>query len=162
MVVEGKTPAVTTDIHEYPDVKRRLEAAGYRPRIVPGFKKEGEIETYVRDRPDLGNRWIHVQVVRSGNRVEVYAHTEPSAEGDPLGHAAGVVTGDANYGAGARILRGDLRAAKRLMNSPCYAEAQGRGERVGTGSCSICGNAIWSAESLARGIGSWCFRNRRT
>jgi len=162
MVVEGKTPAVTTDADEYPDVRRRLEVAGYRPRIVPGFKKEGEKEPYVRDRPDLGNRWIHVQVVRNGKRIEIYAHTEPSAEKDPLAHAAGVVTGDANYGAGARILRGDLRAARRLMNSSHYSETQGRGESIGTGSCSICGNAIWSPESLARGIGSWCYRNRRT
>jgi len=29
------------------------------------------------------------------------------------------------------------------------------------GACSICGHAIWSRISLARGIGSWCYAHKR-
>jgi len=161
MVAEGRTPAVTVSSKEYPKVRKELEVAGYRQRVIPGFTKEGEVETYVRERPDLGNRWNHVQVVARGGRREIYAHTEASAESAPVAHATGVVTGDANYGAGSRMLKGDLRAARKLMKSTHYRAAEQQGSRLGIGMCSICGNAIWSPVSLGRGIGSWCFRNRR-
>ncbi len=160
MVLEGKTPAWEGATSEWRAREAELRAAGYRDHPTLRFEKEGEVKALVKELP--GARWNHVQVVREGRRCKVYAHTEPHAETDPLTHLYCALTEEGvNFGAGASMMRSDMRNARRYMQLGAYRESVRSGAPRGMGMCSICGHAIWSAVSLARGIGSWCYADKR-
>ena len=104
MVLEGKTPAWEGTANEWRTRQAELREAGYRDHPTLRFQKEGEVKALVKDLP--GGRWNHVQVVQEGNRYEVYAHTEPHAEKDPLTHLYCALTEEGvNFGAGASMAR---------------------------------------------------------
>ena len=159
MVLEGKTPAWQGS---YADYKRRLaelRLAGYREHPTLRFEKESEILALVKDLPD--NRWCHVQVVKIDRTYQLFAHTEPHAEKDPLGHLACALTEEGIYfGPGTRMVKADMREARRYVDSQHFRNERKGGRQPRMGTCSRCGRAIWSPVSLARGMGSWCYARR--
>jgi len=160
LVLEGRSPAWGGPAQQWRRRETELRAAGYRDHPTLRFRKEGEIRALVKDLP--GRRWNHVQVIREDNRDKVYAHTEPHGETDPLTHIYCALTEEGiNFGAGASMLRSDLRDARRYIKTETYQESVRSGMPSAMGACSICGHAIWSRISLARGIGSWCYAHKR-
>ena len=159
MFLEGQTPIWEGTGKEYREVTRLMKTAGYRKYDGLQANMKGEIDAYKKDIP--GNRQNHVKACEEDGKICIYAHTEPSADTDPLGHLDSALGDKANFGAGAKMLRADMHAARRYVDSIGYREEVGRGKEPKVmGSCSVCGRAIWSPISLRRGIGSWCYRNR--
>lgn len=108
--------------HDWYTREAELRAAGYRDHPTLRFQKEGEVKAFVKDLP--GARWNHVHAVREGNRYKPYAHTEPHAETDPLTHLSCALTEEGiNFGAGASMVRSEVRNARSLMRSHTYRES---------------------------------------
>ena len=107
-MLEGKKPCITIRRNRLRKVNAALARAGYERHDDFRFEKDNEIGAWTLDMEN--ERWVHVQLVDVGNYLEIFAHTEPSINLDPFGHAIGAIfeTG-INFGAGCRKLRADLR-----------------------------------------------------
>lgn len=104
MFRQGKKPALVVPFTRLDDLRVVLRRADYHPHTGHRYQRDGELEAWSSDLP--ANRHVHVQFVSRDRDVAVYAHTEP-ARG--LAHVLSAVTDRANYAAGARKLRADLR-----------------------------------------------------
>ena len=87
-----------------------LRKSGHSKHDDIRFVKDNEIDTWIQEIPN--DRQIHVQVTKKGDSLELYAHTEPSINVDPVGHVVSAAFEEnISFGAGARKLRADLKKA---------------------------------------------------
>jgi hypothetical protein len=108
MVLEGKKPCIIIKRKRLRDLNSALHKAGYRRHKSFKFQKDKEIGTWTRDMDD--ENWIHVQVVKEGKDLEIFAHHEPSLDLDPFGHAvSAILESDIKFGVGSHALRSHLR-----------------------------------------------------
>ena len=107
-MLEGAKPCITIRRKRLRMLNAALARAGYKRYDGVTFEKDYEIGTWILEMRK--ERRIHVQVIDVGSFLEIYAHTEPSANHDPFGHAASAIfeTG-ISFGAGCRKLRADLK-----------------------------------------------------
>lgn len=107
-MLEGKKPCITIKRNRLRKLNAALAKAGYERYDDVTFEKDYEIGTWISEMRN--ERRIHVQVVDVGSYLEIFAHTEPSVNHDPLGHAIGVfLEAGISFGAGCRKLRADLK-----------------------------------------------------
>lgn len=107
MFVQGKRPALLVPVSRLEAFRARMRRAGYRPHLGHRVQRSGELGAWTRSLPS--DRHVHVQEVAwSKSSVAVFAHTEPAGG---LRHVWSALTDGANFPAGARTLRQDLRAA---------------------------------------------------
>jgi hypothetical protein len=108
MVLEGKKFCIRIRRNRLRELNRALSDAGYNRRTNFRFVKPNEKAAWTLDREN--NRQVHVQVIDSGNYLELFAHTEPSVNLDPFGHAVGAISETRiNFGAGCGKLKADLK-----------------------------------------------------
>jgi hypothetical protein len=106
MFAQGKKPTLLVPLAELERFRMTLRRAGYYPHTGHRYQRDGEIQAWTAELPE--SRHIHVQEVGwTRGHVAVFAHTEP-AHG--LLHAFSALTDRANYAAGSRKLRHDLKA----------------------------------------------------
>jgi len=107
MFRQGKHPALVIGPERLLALQNALRRAGYAPHRGARFERKGEIAAWTRDLPD--GRHVHLQEVAwTKGRIALFAHTEP-ATSNLLAHAWSALTDGANFSAGARTLRADLR-----------------------------------------------------
>ena len=104
MFRQGQKPALVVPMLDIERFRMALRRAGYYPHTGHRYQRECELQAWTA--PLRGGRHIHVQEVQRPTHIDVYAHTE-AAHG--LLHAFSALTDGANYAAGSRKLRGDLR-----------------------------------------------------
>lgn len=106
MFVQGKRPTLLVARGESLErFRMAMRRAGYAPHTGHRYMREGEIGAWARDLPS--GRHVHVQEVSwTHDRVAIFAHTEPA---DGIAHVISAIFDKANYPAGARTLRTDLR-----------------------------------------------------
>jgi hypothetical protein len=108
MVLEGKKPCIIIKRKRLRDLNSALHKAGYRRHKDYKFEKYNEIGTWTRDMDD--ENWIHVQVVKKGKYLEIFAHHEPSLNANIVGHAVSAfLESGVNFGVGSSALRSHLR-----------------------------------------------------
>jgi hypothetical protein len=110
----------------------KLRDAGYEEHTGPSVSRDGEVGTYRKTYRSGGAlRQNHVQVVRRGKKLAMYAHTEPHTD-RPIDHAVSALFDEASFSGGSRMLRNDLAASGYKLRS--FAEAKPsmrRGRRRG-------------------------------
>jgi len=99
----------------------KLRQARYETHDGPAVTRAGEIVT-LRKTFDGGRRQNHVQLVRRGDTIAVYAHTEPHTD-DFIGHAISALWNGASFAGGTRMLLNDL--ARVGFSLSRHAEARG-------------------------------------
>ena len=108
MVLEGKKPCIRIRRNRLVQLNSALRYADYQRHNNFRFEKENEIGAWTYTMKN--DRWVHVQVVDEGGILEIFAHTEPSANIDPWGHAIGAILEQGvSFSAGSRKLRADLK-----------------------------------------------------
>ncbi len=108
MVLEGKKPCIIIKRKRLRDLNSALHNAGYRRHKNYKFKKHNEIGTWTKDMDN--ENWIHVQVVKDGKSLEIFAHHEPSLDSNMIGHGiSAFLESGINFGVGSSALRSHLR-----------------------------------------------------
>jgi hypothetical protein len=105
MFVQGKKPALVVPAEDVERLHMALRRAGYHPHTGHRYQRRGEVHAWAADLS--GGRHIHVQEVAWNGGRALFAHTEPASG---LAHVFSAVTDGANFAAGSRKLRADLRA----------------------------------------------------
>jgi hypothetical protein len=110
----------------------KLRDAGYEEHTGPSVSRDGELGTYRKTYRSGGAlRQNHVQVVKRGSKLAMYAHTEPHTE-RPIDHAFSALFDAASFSGGSRMLRNDLAASGYKLRSfveatPSPRQARRRG-----------------------------------
>lgn len=112
---QGKKPALRVPVKRLEALVISLMGAGYQEHDGRKVKLKSEVLTFRRRFVANGKRrQCHVQVIvtEDGKHLDVFAHTEPDMAhlGDVFTHGFSAIMDHANYAAGARMLRQDLKA----------------------------------------------------
>jgi hypothetical protein len=100
----------------------KLRDAGYEVHTGPSVTRDREVATYRKTYRSGGTlRQNHVQVVRRGSKLAMYAHTEPHTDRF-VDHAVSALFDEASFSGGSRMLRSDLAISGYELRS--FAEAK--------------------------------------
>ena len=115
--------------HQFGLLKLKLAAAGYEEHDGPRMSREGEVATYrLAFNGADGLRQNHVQIVKRGSVLAIYAHTEPHTQ-RLVAHAISAVGNGASFSGGSRMLTNALSSVGyRLVP---YADAIASAKRRG-------------------------------